>query len=147
VSLSGVADGLYTKSVLINNQESLYTGVDLSKGVAGDLEVVLRANAGSAEGVVQGEGQQPAPGVTVVLVPQEPERRELSQYYNTAKTDEAGHFSFKNLDPGDYKVYAWSDVEAGAYMDPDFVRPVETFGESLKIKEGSTETIQPKLIR
>jgi len=28
-----------------------------------------------------------------------------------------GNFSLKNLTPGEYKVYAWEDLETGAYME------------------------------
>jgi hypothetical protein len=52
----------------------------------------------------------------------------------------------KNLDPGEYKVFAWEDVEAGAYMDPEFVKPVESQGESVTIRENSKERLQLKLI-
>ena len=90
--------------------------------------------------------QQPAPGATVVLIPQEKERRDQIQYYKTVTTDQYGRFTLKNLDPGEYKVFAWEDVETGAYMDPDFVGPVESRGESLTIREGSQENLQLKLI-
>ena len=53
---------------------------------------------------------------------------------------------FKNLDPGQYKVYAWREVESGAYMDSEFVGPVESRGQALTIHEGSQENLQLKLI-
>jgi hypothetical protein len=146
VTLSGLPDGFYVKAVLMGGQDVLAPGLDVSQGAAALIDVVLAPNAGQATGVVQNEQQQPAPGVTVVLIPQERERKEQSQYYKTATTDAAGSFTFKNLDPGQYKVYAWRDVESGAYMDPEFVGPVENRGESLTIKEGSQESLQVKLI-
>jgi len=84
--------------------------------------------------------------VTVVLIPQERERKDQPQYYKTTTTDTAGSFTFKNLDPGQYKVYAWREVESGAYMDPEFVGPVESRGQALTIHEGSQENLQLKLI-
>ena len=146
VTLSGLPDGFYVKSVSLGGQDALLAGLNLSSGGAGPIDIVLAPNAGQAAGVVQNDQQQPAPGVTVVLIPQERERKEQTQYYRTATTDAAGSFTFKNLDPGQYKVYAWKEVESGAYMDPDFVGPVENRGASLTIREGSQESLQVKLI-
>jgi hypothetical protein len=61
-------------------------------------------------------------------------------------TDQYGRFTIKSVDPGEYKVFAWEDVETGAYMDPEFVKPVEGQGESVTIRESSRESLQLKLI-
>jgi hypothetical protein len=147
LTLSAVPDGFYVKAILAGGQDVLLPGLDLSRGVPGPLDVVLSPNAGQASGMVQNDQQQAAAGATVVLVPQEKERGDLVQYYKTAITDASGAFSLKNLDPGQYKVYAWEQVEAGAYMDPEFMKPVENRGESLTIREGGQETLQLKLVR
>jgi len=146
VTVTGLPDGFYVKSVSLGGQDVLAPGLNLSSGAAGLLDVVLAPNAGQAAGLVQNDQQQPAAGVTVVLIPQEKERKEQMQYYKTATTDAAGSFTFKNLDPGQYRVYAWKEVESGAYMDPEFVAPVENRGETLTIREGSQENLQVKLI-
>lgn len=144
VAVSNLPDGFYVKAILAGGRDISLTGLDLSSGAAIPLDVVLSAGAGVATGVVQ-NGQDPAPGATVVLVPQERERRDLPQYYRTAVSDDSGNFSFKNLYPGQYKAYAWKDVETGAWFDPDFIRPVESKGESVTVRENSTETVQLKL--
>jgi hypothetical protein len=146
VTLTGIPDGFYLKSALVSGQDVLTAGLDLSQGPPATIDILLAPNAGQAGGLVQNEQQQPAAGATVVLVPQERERKNLTQYYKTATTDSSGAFTFKNLDPGQYRVYAWKEVESGAYMDPDFLAPVENRGEPLTIKEGSQENLQLKLI-
>ena len=146
VTLSGLPDGFYVKTIRAGGQDALAPGLDVSRGDAGPIDIVLAPNAGQATGVVQNDQQQPAAGATVVLIPQERERKDQAQYYKTATTDAAGSFALKNLDPGQYKVYAWREVESGAYMDPEFVGPVENRGESLTIREGSQENLQLKLI-
>jgi hypothetical protein len=52
----------------------------------------------------------------------------------------------KSVPPGEYKIYAWDEIEDGAYMDPDFLKPFETKGESISVKEGSQLTEQFTLI-
>ena len=145
LSLSGLPDGMYIKAVLVNGVDAQLTGLDLSRGGVGPIDVVLSPNAGQATGLVQNEQQQPAANVTVVLVPQELERKSLPQFYRTASTDTTGRFSLVNLTPGAYRVYAWEVVESGAYMDPEFMRPFENRGEPVLVKESGKEDIQVKL--
>ena len=65
--------------------------------------------------------------------------------------DEAGDelgfgFTIHGVRPGEYKIYAWEIVEPGAYQDPDFIKPYESAGEAVSIKESARETVQLKLI-
>jgi uncharacterized protein (DUF2141 family) len=83
---------------------------------------------------------------TVALVPQEKERIEQAAYYHQANSGQDGRFTFKNLSPGKYKVFAWEDVESGAWMDPDFIKPVVDKGASVTVEEGGQQTVEVKLI-
>jgi protocatechuate 3,4-dioxygenase beta subunit len=147
LNVFGLPDGFYVKSARMGESEILTSGLDATAGQLAPLEVVLSPNAGQLSGAVTNPTtSQPAPGATVVLIPQEKDRREVFSFYKTVTTDQSGNFSFKNLTPGDYKVYAWEDIEPGAYSDPDFVKPVESKGESVNIKEGSKPAVQLTLI-
>ena len=81
----------------------------------------------------------------MVLVP-ESRRRGREPLYRNATTDQHGRFTVRNIEPGDYKLFAWEDVESGAWLDPDFLKPVESEGRSVAIKEGSRESAELKLI-
>ena len=146
LTLSGLPAGFYVKALRIGDRDALTAGLDLTNGAAAALDIVLSPNAGVAGGLVQNEQQQPAAGVTVVAIPQETGRKDQPQYYKTAVTDDTGHFTLTSLDPGQYKIYAWRDIEGGAYMDPDFLKPVESHGEGVVIREGGQETVQVRLI-
>jgi hypothetical protein len=52
----------------------------------------------------------------------------------------------KDLTPGEYKIYAWEDVESGAYLDPDFMKPFEAKGEAVTLREGDQKSLQVTLI-
>jgi uncharacterized protein (DUF2141 family) len=146
VTVFGMPDGYYIKSVRSGEQELLVTGVDATAAVA-PLEVVVGTNAGQLTGAAQNPAnQQPAAGATVVLVPQEQDRRAVFSFYKTTSTDQHGNFSFKNLTPGEYKVFAWEDIEPGAYADPNFIKPVESKGEAVTIKEGVAPPVQVTII-
>jgi hypothetical protein len=146
VSIYGIPDGFYVKSIRAGDDDVLANGLDLNRGAAGRIDIVLSPNAGVVEGAVQNEKQQPAAGATVVMIPQGKERLDQMSYYKTVTTDQYGRFTLKSIDPGEYKVFAWEDVESGAYMDPDFVKPVENQGSSVTIRESSRESLQLKLI-
>jgi hypothetical protein len=57
-----------------------------------------------------------------------------------------GHFNFRGLSPGDYKLFAWESIELGAYTNAVFLQPHENMGESLHMTEGSHNSMQVDLI-
>ena len=146
VVVSNLPDGFYVKSIAANGQDLMGPGLDLGRGTAGEVDILLSPNSGQVTGVAQNGAGQPAAGATVALVPQERERLAQPQYYRTAVTDGAGRFNLSNLDPGSYKLYAWQEVEPGAYMDPDYLRPFENGAQSVTIRENSREDLQVRAI-
>jgi protocatechuate 3,4-dioxygenase beta subunit len=146
VFLFGLPDGYYVKSIRAGGQEVRDSGLDMTSGAPGPLTVTIAPGAGQIEGVVQNDKQAPAAGALVVLVPDDSKRRGMRDAYHIATTDQYGKFTLKNIDPGDYKLYAWDDVEPGAYMDPDFVKPFESQAVAMSIHENSRESAQLKLI-
>ena len=53
-------------------------------------------------------------------------------------TDSIGAFVFRDIPPGNYKLFAWESVESGAWQDPDFMRPFESRGIPVHIEEGAS---------
>jgi hypothetical protein len=142
----GLPEGYWIKSIRLGSEDATDQPLDFLHGVGGSLDILLSPTAGQIEGTVMSPKQEPAPGATVVLIPQAPNRRGRGQYYKTITTDQTGRFSLKGVDPGDYKVYAWDDVEPGAYVDPDFVKPVENRGATVTVHESGHEKVQLDLI-
>lgn len=139
-------DNLYLKAIRLGQQDVTETGVDFTEGVpAEELTVVVSANGGVIEGSVQNSREEPVSGVKVTLVP-DTGHRPYSRYYKTADADLNGHFIIRGVAPGEYKIYAWEDIEDGAYQDPDFVKPHEFEGQTVNIKERGHETVQLKAI-
>lgn len=141
----GMLPQAYLKSATLGEQEVLESGVDLTQGASGTLQLVISMNGGQVEGsVTNGEGK-PVNGTTVALIP-ETRRRHLQYLYKQANTDQNGHFSIQGVAPGEYKLFAWDDIEPGAYQDPEFVKQYENAGETVAVKEGAKETKDLKLI-
>ena len=146
VNIFGLPDGFYLKSIRMGEQDVTETGVDFSAGVpAAEMTIVLNPNAGKIEGTVQNANSENAANATVTLIP-DAAHRGVAWLYKTASTDQSGHFVISGIRPGDYKIYAWEDIENGAQEDPDYVKPHESAGQAVSIKEGDRQNVQLKLI-
>jgi hypothetical protein len=140
---AGLPPGYYLKSVQAAGIDVLASGIQTGS-VSGTLMVTVSPKAGTVEGIVKDpHSDQLFPGATVVLVPENRSRTELFQQ---ATTDRTGQFSFRTVVPGEYRVFAWEDVPAYAWMEPDFLRYIESKGERLTVGEGSRPSVQLKLI-
>lgn len=145
VNVYGLPPAFYLKSVRMGDADGIESGLDMSQGVAGTLEITINGNGGQIEGSAADAKQKPASGAVVVLVPEGP-RRERLMLFKTAMTDTMGHFSIKGIAPGEYKLFAWEQVEDGAYQDAEFLKPYENQGQAVTIREGSRENAQLKVI-
>jgi hypothetical protein len=45
------------------------------------------------------------------------------------------------VSPGEYKLFSWEEVENGAWEDPDFLRPFESKGETVEVKESEQKRV------
>ena len=61
-------------------------------------------------------------------------------------SDTSGAFKMRSLAPGDYKVAAWEDVEAGMVLDPEFLKLFEPRAQSVSLRESSHESLELKMI-
>jgi hypothetical protein len=87
----------------------------------------------------------PVANATVVAVPEE-KYRKVPNRFATGQTDQHGRFTVRGLAPGSYTLYAWQDLEDDVWRDPDFLKSQEANGTSLKVEEGSHQTVELKLI-
>ena len=104
--------------------------MNLTAAVAGKLDLSISPAAAQLDGVVLDDKQQPAKGATVALVP-DPARRWRTSLFKTASAEDNGHYSIQGIAPGDYTLYAFEDIESGAYFDPDFMKPLERSAETV----------------
>jgi hypothetical protein len=114
-------------------------------GGPGNFEIVVGLNGGSLDAIVRNDAQKPCPDAAVALVP-DPPRRQRSDLYYSAASDDSGRLHFDGLAPGDYRVFAWEDVPSDAWQDPDFIRLYEDRGRRVHISEGGRENLELRLI-
>jgi hypothetical protein len=112
----------------VGEVDVLANGIDLVQAPSAPLEIVLSSGAGSVEGIVQD-----TPGAVVVLAG--------TGSFQTAVAGRDGRFAIRGLVPGNYRAFAWMDVEEGAWTDPEFLRQFEMRGKSVVVREAGRESI------
>ncbi len=141
----GLPGDYYLKSARLAGEDVLEEGLMVSGAPKGSLELVLSPAGGHIEGTVLTAEGKPFSGARVVLVPDERRRKRTDLFKNTT-TDQYGRFTLRGIPPGEYKLFAWEDVEPGAYQDSEFLRPYEDKGKEVRIGEGDRLQVELALI-
>jgi hypothetical protein len=145
ITVGTLPENYFVKSARLDGMDVLRTGVTVpTKQAPGSLEIVVSPNGARVEGVVS-KDQHPFPGAKVALVPDPPHRAEWHTFKSTT-TDWIGHFVLQGISPGDYKVFAWEEIDFGAFTNSEFLQPYENVGKSVHITEGSRNSVQLHLI-
>jgi hypothetical protein len=130
---------VYVKSIRLGNVDVLNGGLHLEKAPGAPLEIVLGAHSGAISGSVVNNQGQPAGDVSVVLLPDVRRRMDL---YKSTNTDPSGRFQFDHVPPGDYKIFAWTDIDTDAWYDAGFMRNYENAGTPARVAEGSKQELR-----
>jgi protocatechuate 3,4-dioxygenase beta subunit len=133
----------FTKAVNLDGKDVGDSGFVVSGGNY-SLEVVVSAAGATIEGKVVDAKGQPVPGATVVGAPNG-ESRKRFDLYGQETTDPQGHFTLRGLNPGEYTVMAWEDLEDNP-RDPEVVKLYEDRGEKVQLDEGARKSVVVKVI-
>ena len=125
--------GVWLKSSRAGDQEVLETGMDLSAGAPVQVEVILGIGVGQVSGMVRDAKQQPVSGAMVTLLP-DPMKEDRNDLYKMVSTDQSGQFTLPGVAPGEYKAFAWEDIDPGRYMDPEFLKTHEGAAAKVSVK-------------
>jgi hypothetical protein len=141
--VNGLDPTMYIKDARIDRTDVLQ-GIAIGNNVDGALEIVISTNAGQVDGTIVDAMGKPMSGVQAVLVPDRVRNR--SDLFKTATSGANGRFTMRGITPGDYKLFAWDDIEPFSYFDSDVLRPFEGLGKPVHIRESSRETAEVKII-
>jgi hypothetical protein len=134
---------MYVKEARLG-QSDVLGGFSITGPVSGALEIVLSPNGAQIDGTIVDKDRTPMRGIQAVLIPdRQRDRRDL---YRTATTDQNGQFVMRTVVPGEYKVFAWEDLEPFAYNDPDILRKYEDRGVTIKVSESARLMVEAKII-
>jgi hypothetical protein len=136
----------YMQSARLGPADVLKDGLHLDHQPEDFLEIVIAETTASVEGRVT-DGTQAVSNAVVVLVPSINLRQRTDLYY-VAATDGDGQFRIPaRIVPGDYRVFAWKDIEPGAWQDPEVLERYEKQGQPLSVTSDSKLNIDVRLVR
>jgi protocatechuate 3,4-dioxygenase beta subunit len=137
---------MYFKAARFGTKEVLDSGFELNSEPTDTLEVIVSPNAAAITVTVVDENQKPVQGATAVIV-SDLARRKRQDLNKSAVSNAAGQVTFDNLAPGEYKVFAWEEIAANAWQNPDILRTYDSRGQSVRVIERSKENITLRVIR
>jgi hypothetical protein len=128
--------GSYIKSMMLGDTDVLTADMLLQPGARPPLNIVIGMNGANVSGAVFEAAGQPAGRVMVLLAPEGKFDHVLS-FYELRASDDDGHFEFKRVTPGRYKIYAFDHLQADEYWNPDFLKPYAAIGEPFEVGDGA----------
>jgi hypothetical protein len=137
--------GAYVKSIRFGDQDLGGGKLNLTQQSSGALNIVCGADPGQIQGSVQNENGEPAAQAMISLVPQgEHQGRQDLLYQLTS--DENGKFEYRDVAPGDYKVFSWESNDQEMLLSAEFQKAFESRGAAVSISPGASASVQVKMI-
>ncbi len=143
IRVYGLPDGAYLKAAVVEGADVLEDGLEVPEAGLAGLQVTIGLRAALVTGTVLEEDGKPVAGATVVLAP---ERRRRTDLFRSVTTDQYGRFFIEGIAPGEYQIFAFDDVESGAWSDPDFLAEWEDAATEIELEEGGREAVELELI-
>ena len=110
------------------------------------LTIDVSTKTASVDVQVMDAQRRPAGGVLVVAVP-DAARRGRSANFRSASTDAQGRVQLADLAPGEYRLFATTDIPLSDWQDPDVLRRFETRGELVRLAESGTASVIIAVLR
>jgi hypothetical protein len=143
LTITGLPPDAYVRDARLESNDAL-EGLTISDRVDGSLDVTLSMESAQIDGTVTYADGKPAGNVQAILVPERIRNRQ--DLYKTATTSQDGRFDMRGIAPGDYRLFAWEDLEPFAYFDPDVLRQYEAQGQRIRVEESSKVAVETNLI-
>jgi hypothetical protein len=133
IGVEPIPSGGYLKSMRLGNQDVLTEAMMIRPSTAEPLKIVVSTRAATLEGSVLLDDQ---PARAVILLAPDEKLRHVTSFYRIATADEKGHYEIKNAAPGKYRLYAFEEFDQRSIQDPDFLKPFESSGVAVTLREG-----------
>lgn len=133
----------YIKSMRLGDQDVLTQDMTIRPSTSEPLKIVFSTRAATFQGDVL-QGDQPTRAV--VLLAPEAKLRHMLGFYRFATTDEKGHFEINRARPGEFRLFAFEDLDQQSIQDPDFLKPFERYGVAVTLREGPNDSQRLSLI-
>jgi hypothetical protein len=134
---------VYLKDVLYGRADAIRTPIEITEEAPSMISVTLSTRGGQIDGRLTDSVSKPVSGNTVVLIPDDRDRMRLVR---TAISDRDGNYSFRNVAPGEYKIFSWELLEDDEYYSKQVLAKYEAQGQGVRVQESSKELVNVKMI-
>ncbi len=152
INVQPIPDGAYIKAMRLGEQDVLTEDMALKAGTRPPLDIVLSMSGAVVSGNVM---EIPAPaekavkhdGRAMVLLAPEGKWEGVLSFYQMAASDNHGHYEFKSVTPGKYRLFAFDQMQGQEYWKPGFLTPFQAGGTELQAGEGARIVTDTTLVR
>jgi hypothetical protein len=144
VAMASLPVNDYIKKARLGETDLLEMNGSIQSGSSESLEIVIGRNGGQIIGTLVDKNSKPVANTQVFLIPDR--HRDWRELFKGRTTDQAGKFTIQGIPPGDYKIFAWEDIQPFGFTDLEVLRQYEAQAKPVKIAEQSKETIEVKII-
>jgi uncharacterized surface anchored protein len=146
LDLSNLPQDLYLKAARFGEDDILEKPLLLQvREEARPLQILLGSDGGHLQAAAYNKNGEVQAGAQFVLVP-EASRRYRREQYRIATSGEDGVATIRGILPGNYKLFAWENLEPNAYLNSDFLRGYEDLGIPVKVSAGDNNPVSVRLI-
>ncbi len=137
--------GAYVKSMHFGDQDVTGGKIDLTQPASGALNIVCRTDVGQIQGSVQNEHGEAAPAALITVSPDGEHQGRRDLLYQLT-SDQNGKFDYRDIAPGDYKVFAWESGDEMMTQSAEFRKAFESRAASVNVSPAGHVSVQLKLI-
>ena len=136
-------ESAYVKKAICNGRDYASREFTLAVGTVLDCDVTLAGDTGTIHGKVM-DGENPARGLVVVLVPESTQLRKIPRYTLTAHTDVTGQYKIAGAIPGDYLIFAVPPNPDHGFLSLDFPERHTDIAVHVSVDPGTTLAVNLK---
>ncbi len=136
-------ESVYVKKAICGGRDYASRELTLTVGTTLDCDVTLANDTGTIQGKVT-DGEKPARGMVVALIPESTELRRIPRYTLTARADVAGQYKIAGVIPGEYLLFAVPPSADDAYYAIDYPESHADMAEHVKVDAGTTQSVNLK---
>jgi hypothetical protein len=145
VDVSNLPQDTYMKAARYGDDDVLEQPLTPKRPVTIPLQVLLAYDGGRIQAAAYNAKGELQPDAHFVLVP-DGARRHRREQYRVGSSGDDGQAVFRGIPPGNYKLFAWEDLEPNAYLNAAFLEAYESSGFPVKISSGDNPSISVRMI-
>jgi hypothetical protein len=142
VNVPNLPQDFYLKSVQVAGHEVANTDVIIG-GRHTPVDLLLSAAGGHIEGATLNDKKEAVGGSYVLLVPDA--EKINADLIRSLRADAKGKFVLPGVAPGNYKLFAFEDIEINEIMNqPELLKAYDVNAQLVKVEEGGKYTVEIK---